>query len=224
MEKIKLNKGLIAIGSSKGEGKTRFSLKLANYIAQNENVLFISYTTYKEKLISNIIEIDGFINEKLDINTSFSYWGTEVFLDIIKYVKTNKISTIFLDDIENFCGYNGNKDDTIKDLKYLSELLDIKLVFSTNLIRLDSIEYSNYEGSMITIVNYKPNLKEFKWSHRLINDCTQIIGLYRPSYNGFTEDADGNSSYDRIEIYYLKNNENENNIYILSNKKENLYN
>jgi len=133
MEEIKLNKGLFSIGSEKDEEKTRLSLKLANYIAQNENVLFISYTTYKEKLILIINEIDGSVNENLDINTNFSYWGSEVFLDIIKYVKTNKISTIFLDDIENFCGYKGNKYDIIDDIKYLSELLDIKIIFLTNI-------------------------------------------------------------------------------------------
>ena len=63
MERIKLSKGVIALGGTQGVGKTRFSLKLANYTAEKEKVLFISYQDYNEKLISIVNELDGKVQE-----------------------------------------------------------------------------------------------------------------------------------------------------------------
>lgn len=221
MKNINLQKGLIAIGSGKGEGKTRFALKLANFLAETENVLFINYSDYSEKLIEAVKKIDENINKNLDINNRFGYYGSEVFLDIIKYIKTNKISTVFIDDIESFSEISTEEtflEDTkyniIEDLKYISEMLDVRIIFLT------STSKSQYDEI------YQPKLKNLKWSRAISNECNQIFVLYRPSYYGFTTDENNNYTYDKIEIHCLKNIENTNNneILILNNKEENLFN
>lgn len=219
MNNIELKKGLIAIGSGKREDKTRFSLKLANFIAKTENVLYISYKEYKEKLIGTIQEIDGKLNDKLDINTRFAYWGSEVFLDIIRYVRTNNITTVFIDDIETFCDLSleetfleETKYDIIEDLKYISEILSIKLIFLTNTTK------SKYDE------RYYPVIKNFRWSRAINNECSQVFALYRPSAYGFTEDENGNYLYDIIEIHTLKNKDNENKLIILDDKEEKIFN
>jgi hypothetical protein len=217
MNNIELKKGLIAIGSGIGEGKTRFSLKLANFIARTENVLYISYKEHKEKLIEIIQEIDGKLNDKLDINTRFAYFGSEVFLDIIKYVKTKNITTVFIDDIETFCSISleetsleETKYNIIEDLKYISEMLSIKLIFLTNTIKHKFDE------------RYYPVIKNFRWSRAINNECSQILAFYKPSAYGFTEDENGNYLYDKIELHFLKNSGDEKE-FIFDNKEEKIF-
>lgn len=73
MEQIKLSNGLIAFGGAKGAGKTRFMLKLANYIAKTEKVLFVSYQDYAEKLEHILKRIDTQIRSNLELNTTLGY-------------------------------------------------------------------------------------------------------------------------------------------------------
>lgn len=217
MEKIKLANGLIALGGEKGFGKTRFALKYANYLAQKEKVLYVSYQNYKEKLESIVEEMDGVINENLGINSYFSYYGAIVFFQFMKEIKSNNVSTLIIDDIENFCQLArdndyGEENNPILSLKYLSEFMNIKVVFITNIEKLD------YQSETI------PKIQDFRWSRSIINECDQIYALYRPYLQGLWEDEEGNSLKDKIEILYLKNEYNKEDRYIYNNKYLNIYN
>ncbi|HKJ44137.1 MAG TPA: hypothetical protein VKA27_18715 [Sunxiuqinia sp.] len=215
MDQLNLSRGLIAFGGQEGIGKTRFTLKLANFLAQKEKVLFLSYQDYSEKLITDIRNMDDFIAENLEVNTSMDYYGVGNFLEIIKYVESTGFKTVIIDDIESFNRDqfhefdDQGRDAAIEALLYLTKQLKIRLIFIIDI-------YSSHR-------NHTPRIRDFNWSRKIINDCSQILAIYRPVYYGITEDENGDSLKDLIEIYNLKNEENKENIIQLDNRKLNIY-
>ncbi|MGZ2370410.1 hypothetical protein ACXR6G_11525 [Ancylomarina sp. YFZ004] len=202
--------GLIALGGAKGIGKTRFLLKLANSIANNEKVLFLSWQDCEENLSNILHSIDGSIHPNFDINTSLNYLNVGTFLEILKIIQKGKYTTIFVDDIENFTQndyqdfFCDEKDNAIEALKYIANLINTTIVFATTIGSEEDISIS-----------------KFNWSRRIINDCDQIIAISRPSHFGYIEDAEGVSLLDNIEISFLKNNLQS---FTLNNKELNIYN
>jgi hypothetical protein len=219
MNQIELSKGLIALGGNKGIGKTRFSLKLANFLAKHEKVLYISYQDYSEKLHSIINEIDIDVNENLEINTSFGYFNVGTFLKMMNYVKEKVITTLFIDDLDcfnrnEFHEFNEiEKDSAIEGLLFISKQLNIRVIFNLVLTK----NYHSYNF-------VRPQIRDFDWSRKIVNDCSQIFALYRPVFYGMTEDEDGFSLLDVIEILNLKNQTHKELIYKLDNKQLNIYN
>jgi hypothetical protein len=201
--------GLIALGGAKGIGKTRFLLKLANSMANNEKVLFLSWQDCEENLSNIIHSIDGSIHPNFDINTSLNYLNVGTFLEILEIIQKNKYTTVFFDDIENFTQndyqdfFCEEKDNAIEALKYIANLINTTIVFATTIDSEEDISIS-----------------KFNWSRKIINDCEQIIAISRPSHFGYIEDAEGVSLLDNIEISFLKNNLQS---FILDNKELNIY-
>lgn len=219
MNQIEISKGLIALGGDKGIGKTRFSLKLANFLAKTEKVLFISYQDYREKLHSILEEIDNEVNKNLEINTSFDYFNVGTFLKMINYIKEKRFTTLFIDDLDCF---NRNafqefneieKDSAIEGLLFLSKHLKLRVMF--NLVLTKNYHFHNYD---------RPQIRDFDWSRKIMNDCSQIYALYRPAFYGVTEDEEGFSLLDLIEILNLKSANHKEKIYKLDNKQLNIYN
>ncbi len=197
MDRLKLSRGLIAFGGEEGIGKTRFALKLANHLALNEKVLFLSYQDYREKLITITREMNGFIHNNLEVNTLIDYYGVGSFIKILKHSEAGNFKTVIIDDIECF---NRNqfyefdeqgRDAAIEALLHLTNQLNIRLIFTI------SIQSSHRY--------HIPRARDFNWSRRLINDCSQILLLYRPAYFGIAEDENGNSLVDLIEVHNVKN-------------------
>jgi hypothetical protein len=219
MNQIELSKGLIALGGNKGIGKTRFSLKLANFLAQHEKVLYISYQDYSEKLHSILNEIDIDVNENLEINTSFGYFNVGTFLKMIKHIKEKVITTLFIDDLDcfnrnEFYEFNEiEKDSAIEGLLFISKQLNVRVIFNLVLTK----NYRSYNF-------VRPQLRDFDWSRKVVNDCSQIFALYRPAFYGISEDEDGCSLLDVIEVLNLKNQTHKELIYKLDNKQLNIYN
>lgn len=215
MDQLKLSQGLIAFGGIEGVGKTRFMLKLANYLAKREKVLYLSYQDYSEKLVTIVRNIDGIVYENLEVNTSMDYYGIGCFLEIIKHKKSKGFKTLIVDDIDSFnrnqfyeFDENG-KDNAIEGLLYLANHLNIRIIFIID---------------VKSTFQYKiPRVRDFNWSRRMINDCSQILALYRPIYLGITEDENGKSSADLIEVYSLKNDNDEEEVIRLENHKLNIY-
>jgi KaiC/GvpD/RAD55 family RecA-like ATPase len=214
MDRLKLSSGLIAFGGEKGIGKTRFALKLGNHLARAEKVLFLSYQDYSEKLITDIREMDGFISDNLEVNTSMDYYGVGSFLEIIKYVEAGDFRTVIIDDLfsfnrDQFYEFDDHgRDAAVDALLYLVTQLKIRLVFNIDI-------HSSHQ-------NHTPRIRDFNWSRKIVNNCSQILALYRPAHFGITEDENGNSLEDLIEIYDLKNEENRENLIQLDSKKLNI--
>ncbi|MDA3910978.1 MAG: hypothetical protein PF448_06455 [Bacteroidales bacterium] len=200
METIKLQNGLIAIGGSEGEGKSSVCLKLANDLAKTENVLLISYQQYKEKLERLIENFDGSMSENLSINTDFEYFGVGAFVELMQLLESNPISTVFIDNSDFLNKYNpwdmayGDVDEFVNAMAFLASHFNIRLVFTVNI------------AQKTTTTRKHPMLKDFNSSRHIANKCDQVLGIFRPFYNGFTMDENGDPIHkNELDIYELKN-------------------
>lgn len=200
METINLQNGLIAVGGSEGEGKSSVCLKLANDLAKSENVLFIGYQDYKEKLERLIENFDGSISENLVINTDFEYFGVDAFVELMQLLESNPISTVFIDNSDFLNKYDpwdkayGDVDEFVNAMAFLSSHFNIRLVFTVNITK--EAPHSRKH----------PMLKDFNSSRHIANKCDQVLGIYRPFYYGFTEDDSGEPIHkNQLDIFDLKN-------------------
>jgi hypothetical protein len=216
MDRIKLSNGVITLGGTQGVGKTRFALKLANHLALNEKVLFISYQDYKEKLISIVTELDGHIQENLEINTSFKYCNLMTFLDVYDYVEKYNFTTIFIDDIDWFNeGIRSltdqyYKEASIKALLFLSRKLNVRVVFTLSI-------KERYDFPV------ESSVRNFSWSRSLVNECFQIYVLYRPYFYGYAVDQHGECLVDQIRVITVKNENHKEETIILDNSELKIY-
>ena len=219
MERIKLSKGLIALGGEIKVGKTRFALKFANHLAKKEKVLFISYQDYKERLWKMLEDMNDIPEKKLEINTSFEKLRVWSFLEMIDYIKRNEFTTVFIDDVD---GFNPRGDEdfgeveriaTIDALHFLAEHLKIRIILTVCL--------SYY---LVLYNTNKPELRKFfNWSVNIVNTCSQIYGFYRPAAYDLREDECGNSIVDRIELISLKNEEHQEETIVFDDSLLNIY-
>ena len=200
MNRLKLSNGLIAFGGDRGVGKTRFLLKLANHLAFNEKVLFVSYTDYTQRLEHILKGIDGAINPNLELNTTLGYYCVESFIEFIEYIEDGGFTTVIIDDVEHYSlspagtfSYPG-KDGIVDALLFISHRIKVRVVFSIRLV-------SNYLDDAISA----PTLQNFIWSREIINQCSQIYAFYRPSLNGIIEDDMGVIYQEQIDVISLKN-------------------
>ncbi|MDY0201296.1 MAG: hypothetical protein RBR40_09940 [Tenuifilaceae bacterium] len=202
MERIKLSNGLVAFGGAKGVGKTRFLLKLANYLAKTGKVLFVSYSDYKERLEHVIKGIDGTINSNLELNTHLGYYCVESFLELIEYIEEGDFKTVIIDNAECYSlnpagtfSYPG-KDGVVDALLFISNRLKVRVMFTSYLVSNSFTEdYSS------------PTLNNFIWSREIVNQCEQIYVFYRPTMYGFKFDEEGTPIDDNLELISLKNEE-----------------
>jgi hypothetical protein len=201
MNRLKLSNGLIVFGGDRGAGKTRFLLKLANYLALSEKVLFVSYTDYTERLEHILQGIDGIINPNLELNTTLGYYCVDSFIELIEHIEDGEFTTVIIDDVEHYSlspagtfSYPG-KDGIVDALLFISTRIKVRVVFSTRLV-------SNYLDDAFSA----PTLQNFIWSREIINQCEQIYAIHRPTLYGIVEDKEEGFFYkDRIEVVSLKN-------------------
>ncbi len=198
MEKIKIGQGLIAIGGNEGEGKTWFSIRLANTLAMKEKVLFISYQTYRDMLLKITEEIAGQNNPNLIFKTQIASESYLSFRQIYHEVQNKGISTIFIDDLHSYSmDYNCQIGDTLEGLRFFVDTLNVSIIFTVN---IDTTKYNSQKGI--------PSIKHFNYLGDLINECDQILAIYRPTYYGFEAFAQRSEILEVIEVYDFKNEEN----------------
>lgn len=218
MDRIKLSKGIIAIGGPAKDEASLFSMKLANHIAQEENVLYLTYVSYKVKIQKEIERMDGSVNSKLFIEDDFEHLTVASLLRIISYIKEKAITTIFIDDIDIFrvqgCEIccDERSQALLDSLQYLSGTYSTRILFNASLKNPeDLLDYS------------LPKLPCFLLEKQLTSVCTQLYIVNRLMAHGITEDEIGLSTENQIEILFVKNERGENEILELDNKKLRIY-
>jgi len=195
IDRLNLSNGLIVLGARPGMGLTRLTLKLANQLATKERVLFITYQEHRSRLDKLVTSFSTDKNQNLHINSSFQFFDYDYFKSLKELHLRDHISTLFIDDLNNFIDFDQEDDRHIKDyiiceLRGLSEESDIRIVVNLSLSK--SVEYRG--GTM------RPMIRDFRWSRRIVNDCTQVFALYRPAYYGIVENEQGDSAMNQIEI------------------------
>jgi hypothetical protein len=212
MDRIKLQNGLIAFGGRKGEGKTRFALKLANHLAKTEKVLYLSYQDYSEKLQKKLTVTDGQVHPNLELNTAFDYFCLKTMIEISEYVKLKQFTTLIIDDLECFNQFNAFDSFT----SYPNTNTD-PLLFFTNMLKIRVIVLVNITAEYNTDATPRPQIRHFIWSRTQINNAVQILALYRPALHGLLHDEDGNSLSEIVEVHELKNEECEERVIVFGN-------
>jgi replicative DNA helicase len=207
--------GLIAIGSRPGMGKTVITLNLANQLAASEKVVFLSYQDFKERLLSVLKQQEQKLRKDLIINTTFEYLDGESLATLRSILKEQGYSTLIIDDLDH-CQKEDHqrseyeKDFIIKELKRIAEDLGMRIIVNVSLSK--QLEHRMGDN--------RPMVRDFTWSRRLINDCSQIFSIFRPAHYAFVEDEEGNPTDDVIEIDCLKNLGGEEFSVWLDNKEE----
>ncbi len=221
MEQLNIGNGITAFGSKNMDDLTWFTLKWANSIAKTKKVLYLNWTDYAEKLIHFLEWADGKVELNLTINTSFNRFEVSTCLDIFQYIKSQPADIVFFDNISAF---NFDMQDTdyvfeikpiLKYIQFLINELDIKVVF--NLPIYDN--YSTYRSYGKAEV--PPTLNNF--SRTIVNNCDQVYGFFRLYSLGFSEDEMGESTFDKIEIYNIKNPNNQTQVIKLDNRELKIY-
>ncbi len=183
---IYLDNGLIAIGGYQNSGKTAFALQIANRIAENEKVLYLSWQDYGDNLQNQILKFSKKIAQNLDINTQIDYYSVRTFIQILELIEEKGYTTVFIDDVDSFkygtisnSYYDYENNAIIETLKYIAEKYAIRLVFT--------LRIPEYEDLTIS-------LRDFAWSRLIVNDCKQVLSVYK--------DTELEENY--INLSYLK--------------------
>ncbi len=168
---IYLKNNLIAIGGYKDAGKTAFALQLANRIAENEKVLYLSWQDYGANLQSQILQFSNKIADNLDINTQVDYYSVRSFIQILELIEEKGYTTLFIDDVDSFkygtisnSYYDYENNAIIETLKYIAEKYTIRLIFTLRIPESEDLTIS---------------LRDFAWSRLIVNDCEQVISIYK---------------------------------------------
>jgi replicative DNA helicase len=220
LNRLKLSKnGIIVFGSRPGMGLTKITLKIANDLAKSEKVLFISYQTYKKKLVNIITQQDESVSPLLTINTELKFFEYGLSKDIKKLIKNTSAQTIFIDDLDGMLGESFELSKEDKD-NFLIELVSVAKETNACII----LNYCLTRKLEYRIQNKKPILQDFIWSRNLIEITKQIYSIYRPEYYGITEileyhPGDDCSTKGRVEISLLKDENNEGYEYVFYNRE-----
>lgn len=192
---------LYVFGGRPGMGLTRLTIKLANELAHSAKVLFVSYQTTRENIIERMNEQGLKAEANFMINTSLPYYYG-AFNQLRKIIAQHKINYLFIDDLDSFLGkdgyFNADNDDLIESFYQIS--IDLKASIILNLTVSQNTD--RRMGSK------KPQLRDFNWSRNIVNLACQLYGIFRPEYYGITEDENGESVDNIIEIDCLKDSEN----------------
>jgi len=189
---IEFAKGLIAVGGQPGTGKTTFAINLANSIAQNEDVLFISYQSLRKELEEMINKSGNKVNDHLTIDTNLEYFQTTGSSDILSLIRDKNYSTVIIDDIGCYAGTE-NINYVVRPLKAISEMANLRLIFTVPVNPVCDEDNS-----------LRLKLRDFRW-REITNQCDEIYAVYRPSAFGYLYDHENNPiPRDQIEFYSIK--------------------
>ncbi|MFO7868683.1 MAG: hypothetical protein R6U95_05230 [Bacteroidales bacterium] len=198
MHRITISNGITAIGGYAGIGKTGFTLKLANFLAQSEKVLFFSTHHYKEHVEHIIQHIDTHREENLHVETDLEYIYSFDIIKFYQFIEDNGFRTLVLDDFSIIDYHlNTNRKKFIEFLQFISKKLRLKIIVVLNLY--DSISDDNSEFNTDAPAM---NISMFNYVHSIqfTHICTEIYALHRPHLCDVSSDKN-------LYVYPLKNAE-----------------
>jgi replicative DNA helicase len=221
---------LIIVAARPAMGKTAFVLNMARYAAVEENrpvaifSLEMGATQLVKRLISAECEIAGekIIHGKLT-DQEWALLGKNVerltkapifisdtpALNIFelraqcrRLKSAHNIQLVMIDYLQLMSGNSEGKGSTreqeismiSRSLKSIAKELNIPVIALSQLSR--AVESRTGEK--------KPQLSDLRESGAIEQDADMVIGLYRPDYYGYTEDANGESLIGVAEVIILK--------------------
>lgn len=173
MNELLKSNGLIAIGIDGKIDKIKYTLDIANKIAENENVLYVS-SYEKDNALKIILKNNSFNKSpNLHIESQFLYFTLSSIVSLIESIEFYKCSTIFIDSIDSYikniediscCKHNCEEytqENLIKMLKIISKKYSVRIIFISHL----------YYGIHLS----KTKKNEFKQSEFFTEICDQTV-------------------------------------------------
>ncbi len=222
LNQINLSEGLILLGGADKTGKTRFATKLGNFLAEKEKVLFLCFDEYEEKIRFIASDIDREIRDNFEVYGADEFC-LETYLDILSLLEENNYSTIIIDKLNTL----------LPEYRTMAGAFDIDLDIQTI---IDSLQFiiRQFKCRIILVYELKQmrhssckddraKLKDFRFPRSLVNRCNQIFFYNYPFLGGITEDEEGYSLINHIELYNLKNEEHKEELLILDNHELHIF-
>ena len=134
MQKQELHKGLNIISCEEEGSKIINLLKLANKLALDNKLLFISWEHSSTELQKHFTNLEEPKNINLDIYTQFEYLDASSFVAIFDMIGAGSYSIVFLEGIyhshkNHFCDNHYTQSTAIiNSLTFLANNLDITLI------------------------------------------------------------------------------------------------
>ena len=219
---------LIILAARPSMGKTAISISFAMHAAlQGKTILYFSLEMPKERIVDRIISLESNINsqylqsgkiedyqwEQLEINT-LKYKNTNFLINdesgltiegiraaCLKEMSKHKIDLIIIDYLQlvNHSGGGNSTNDKVghisKNAKGLAKKCECPVIALAQLNR--AVEQRAGDK--------RPGLSDLRDSGNIEQDADMVIFLNRPEFYGITEDGNGNSLINVIEIDIKKN-------------------
>jgi replicative DNA helicase len=222
---------LIIIAARPAMGKTAFVLNMARHAAVDCNMgvaifsLEMGSTQLVKRLISTECEIEQekirngslsdaewmILNKKVErlanapifINDTAGINIFELRAQCRRLKSAHDIKIVMIDYLQLMSGTSDGKgmnreqeiSNISRSLKSLSKELDIPVIALSQLSR--AVETRTGEK--------KPQLSDLRESGAIEQDADLVMGLYRPEYYGFLQDANGQSTQGVSEVIVMKN-------------------
>jgi hypothetical protein len=222
MEQINLSKKLTMLSSLRNVGTTQFATKLGNYLAKKEKVLYLTFTEYEEKIRFMASEMDSIVEDNFEVYAADEFC-LETYLDILTLLEKNNYSTIIIDNLNSlypeYRTMAGEFDTDINIQTIVDSLQFMIRQFKCRIIlvyELDQMRIRSYN-------DYRAKLNDFRFPRSLVNNCNQIFFYNYPYLKGYTEDEEGKSLINHIELYSLKNENHKEELLILDNSLLNIF-
>ena len=224
-----LNLGeVVVIAARPGMGKTQFMVNLVTNIAQLHKVQFFTFDLSKAALLNRFVacltgistkyllhkrlsntEYDKLVASKSKIQYLNLFLNDEVqqsltsFINLcVDAIKNKGIKIIVIDYLQlvSTHRYKNNREQQValimRELKTLARAYNVCIIVSSQLSR--SVETRGGDK--------RPLLSDLRESGSIEQDADKVMFLYRPDYYKITEDEDGNSVVNMMEVIVAKNN------------------
>jgi len=209
MEDLKLRKTITILGGVKRSGKTRFALKWANYLAKDKKVLFLSWSSFSERLIYILEEMGETISKNLLIETNYDVFDIKAFSEIDNRLSRDSFDIIFFDDLHLSSFDQFEAFPYEESFKILTPLLFLANEFNVKIILVSDLSvFHQSDGSdnMYDIIQYFQRIYNNRWPKKLMQHTCQILFLFRPYLHNYKTDKNGCSTQNIVELHDIRNN------------------
>jgi replicative DNA helicase len=217
----------IVFGARPGMGKTSLMINLALNFSKSFPVLYFTFdlseNALSSRIISNLTSIDTekITHQKLEdkdlttiqnientielfqlyINEGYSHSMTSFRLHCEKMINEKGVKFIFIDYIQLMSShkYKNRRELEVshisRELKRIAKELNVCVIATSQLSR--AVEQRGGDK--------KPILSDLRESGAIEQDADKVIFIYRPEYYGFTQDEDGNATFNLMQLLVVKN-------------------
>jgi replicative DNA helicase len=219
---------VVVLASQPGMGKTQFMVNLVTNFAQKHHVQYFSFGQTKTSLLNRFIacisgiptknlmhnrlsniEYDKLIASKSKIQDLNVFINDETqnslssFVNLcIDTITKKNVKIIVIDYLQLLTTYKYNEGEEIATI--MCELKTLARVYNVSIFVLNQLNrfYKYRESDNDT----QPILSDLKQYYAIEQVADKVIFLHRPEYYNKTEDEDGNSVVNMMEVIFAKNN------------------